>query len=77
MFDSMALSEKLSDMHSVGMIDDSLYLIKALNKNITILDAYQEKIMIDSLQTGSNCPRAFMYLDLGICPARFQIKNIS
>ena len=36
MFDSMALSEMLSDMHSVGMIDDSLYLIEALNTNVTM-----------------------------------------
>ena len=36
MFDSMAMSETLSDMHSVGMIDDSLYLIEALNTNITL-----------------------------------------
>ena len=36
MFDSMALSETLSDMHSVGMTDDSLYLIEALNTNVTM-----------------------------------------
>ena len=32
--------------------------------------------MIDALQTGRKCRRAIMYLDLGICPARFQIKKI-
>ena len=36
MLDSPALSETLSDMHSVGMNDDSLYLIKALNTNVTM-----------------------------------------
>ena len=36
MFDSMALSEILSDMHIVGMTDDSLYLIEALNTNVTM-----------------------------------------
>ena len=34
MFDSMVLSETLSDMHSVGMVDDSLHLIEALNKTL-------------------------------------------
>ena len=36
MFYSMALSETLSDMHSVGMTDDYLYLIEALNTNVTM-----------------------------------------
>ena len=36
MFDSLALSETLSDMHSVGINDDFLYLIKAFNTNVTM-----------------------------------------
>ena len=36
MFDSMVLSETLSDMHSVGMVDDSLSLIESLNTNVTM-----------------------------------------
>ena len=36
MFDSMVLSETLSDMHSVGVKDDSLVLIEALNTNIAM-----------------------------------------
>ena len=34
MFDSMVLSETLSDMHRAGMVDDSLHLIEALNTNV-------------------------------------------
>ena len=36
MFDSMVLSETLSDMHSVGMVDDSLVLLEALNTNVAM-----------------------------------------
>ena len=36
MFDSMVLSETLSDMHSVGMVDDSIHLIEALNTNVAM-----------------------------------------
>ena len=36
MFDSMVLSETLSDMHSVGVKDDSLVLIESLNTNIAM-----------------------------------------
>ena len=34
MFDSMVLSETLSDMYSVGMVDDSLCLLESLNTNV-------------------------------------------
>ena len=27
------------------------------------------------MQTGSKCPRAILYLDLGVCPARFVVKK--
>ena len=27
------------------------------------------------MKTGSKCPRAVLYLDLGLCPARFVIKK--
>ena len=27
------------------------------------------------MQTGSKCPRAILYLDLGVCPARFAVKK--
>ena len=36
MFDSMVLSEALKDMHSVGMDDDLLILLKELNTNVTM-----------------------------------------
>ena len=36
MFDSMVLSETLSDMHSVGVNDDSLVLIESLITNIAM-----------------------------------------
>ena len=36
MFDSMVLSKTLSDMYSVGMVDDCLCLLKALNTNVAM-----------------------------------------
>ena len=36
MFDSMVLSEILSDKHSVGVKDDYLVLIESVNTNIAI-----------------------------------------
>ena len=40
-----------------------------------LLESYEERLLIEALQTGSKCPRAILYLDLGLCPARFQIKK--
>ena len=40
-----------------------------------LIEAYEEKLLVEALKTGSKCPRSIMYLDLGILPARFQIKK--
>ena len=40
-----------------------------------LLKAYEERLLIETMQTGSKCTRAIIYLDLGIYPARFQIKK--
>jgi hypothetical protein len=40
-----------------------------------LLESYEERLFIEALKTGSKCPRAIMYLDLGVCPARFIIKK--
>ena len=32
-------------------------------------------MLIKSLKTGIKCPRAIVYLDLRICPARFVVKK--
>ena len=40
-----------------------------------LIETYEEKVIIEALKTGSKCPRAIIYLDLGIYPARFQIKK--
>ena len=39
-----------------------------------LIETYEEKLFVKALKTGSKCPRSIMYLDLGILPARFQIK---
>ena len=36
MFDSMVLTETLTDMYNVGMVDDSLGLLEALNTDVTM-----------------------------------------
>ena len=33
------------------------------------LESYEERLILESIQTGSKCPRAISYLDLGVCPA--------
>ena len=40
-----------------------------------IIESYEERLLIDALKTGSKCPRAILYLDLGVCPARFIVKK--
>ena len=44
-------------------------------KDLRLIETYEEKVMIEALQTGSKWPRTIIYLDLGIYPARFQIKK--
>ena len=40
-----------------------------------LIETYEERLLIAALKTGSKCPRSILYLDLGILPARFQIKK--
>ena len=44
-------------------------------KEYRLLESYEERLFIEALKTGSKCPRAIIYLDLGVCPARFIIKK--
>ena len=44
-------------------------------KEYRMLESYEEKLLIESLKTGVKCPRAIVYLDLGLCPARFVVKK--
>ena len=40
-----------------------------------LLESYEERLLIEALQTGSKCPRSIMYPYSGILPARFKIKK--
>ena len=40
-----------------------------------LIETYEERLLVEVLKTGSKCTRSIMYLDLGILPARFQIKK--
>ena len=31
-----------------------------------LIESYDERLLIDAMQTGGKCPRAIMYLDLGV-----------
>ena len=44
-------------------------------KEYRIIETYEERLLTDAMQTGSKCPRAILYLDLGVCPARFVVKK--
>ena len=40
-----------------------------------LIESYEERLLVEAMQTGSKCPRAVLYLDLGLCPARFVVKK--
>ena len=40
-----------------------------------LIEAYEERLLVEALKTGSKCSRSIMYLDLGIFPAIFQVKK--
>ena len=40
-----------------------------------LIESYEEILLVEAMQTGSKCPRAVLYLDLGLCPARFVVKK--
>ena len=44
-------------------------------KEYMLIESYEERLLIEAIQTGSKCPRAILYLELGLCPARFIIKK--
>ena len=44
-------------------------------KEHRLIESYDERLLIEAMQTGSKCPRAILYLDLGVCPARFVVKK--
>ena len=44
-------------------------------KEYRLLESYEERLLLESIQTGSKCPRSILYLDLGVCPARFVVKK--
>ena len=44
-------------------------------KEYRIIETYEESLFTEAMQTGSECPTAILYLDLGVCPARFVVKK--
>ena len=44
-------------------------------KEHRLIESYEERLLIEAIQTGSKCPRAILYLELGLCPARFIINK--
>ena len=46
-----------------------------IESEVRILESYEEELLFKVLKTGIKCPRSIIYLDLGLWPARFQIKK--
>ena len=39
-------------------------------KDLRLIETYEEHVLNEALQTGSKCPRAIIYIDLGIYHAK-------
>ena len=44
-------------------------------KEHRLIQLYDERLLIEAMYTGNNCPRTILYIDLGVCPARFVVKK--